>query len=335
MRWERWISRALGIMCPSIMSLYRSLTTLFATFPPPLKGALWMVAGCSGLGGMNVLVRYISTEVHPFEIAFFRNLGQLVFMLPWLMSQGFLAMRTQRLGAHVIRSLLGLAAMLCWFTTLSIMPVAEATALSFTVPLFATVGAALFLRETVRLRRWSATFIGLLGALIILRPGFVELTEASVLALISAAFIASAVLMTKSLSRTESAARIVLYTALIMTPLSLIPAVFVWELPSPAMLFWLVVIGGMAAASHMFINLAFASSDASAVMPYDFVRLPVAAVIGYMAFGEGVDVWTWLGAAVIFISAVYVARREIQLARQSAPPVEGGKEVESPKPPGP
>lgn len=301
------------------MPFIRSLAATVRAFPAPLKGALWMTLGCSGLGAMNVLVRYISTELHPFEIAFFRNLGQLVFMLPWLMSRGVIAMRTQRIGAHVIRSLLGLAAMLCWFTTLSIMPVAEATALSFTVPLFATIGAALILKETVRLRRWSATLIGFVGALIILRPGFTELSDAAMLALVSAAFIAAAVLMTKSLSRTDSAALIVFYTALIMTPLSVFPAIFVWETPSLEMFGWLVVIGGTAAGAHLCINKAFASADASAVMPYDFVRLPVAAVLAYMIFGAKVDMWTWLGAGVIFLATVYVARREIQLARETVP----------------
>lgn len=280
-----------------------------------------MTLGCSGLGAMNVLVRYVSTEIHPFEIAFFRNLGQLVFMLPWLVSRGVLAMRTQRLGAHVVRALLGLVAMLCWFTTLSIMPVAEATALSFTVPLFATIGAALILKETVRMRRWSATLIGFVGALIILRPGLAELSGAAILALVASAFIAGAVLMTKSLSRTDSVALIVFYAALIMTPLSVFPAILVWEMPSLEMFGWLVVMGGAATVAHLCITRAFVSADASAVMPYDFVRLPVAAAIAYMIFGEGVDIWTWLGAGVIFSAAVYIARREVQLARRSATPV--------------
>ena len=302
------------------MSFIRSLSATVRAFPAPLKGALWMILGCSFLGAMNVLVRYIATEVHPFEIAFFRNLGQLVFMLPWLISRGFLAMRTERLGAHLVRALLGLTAMLCWFTTLSIMPVAEATALSFTVPLFATIGAALILRETVRMRRWSATLIGLLGALIILRPGIVEMTDASILALVASAFIAAAVLMTKALSRTESTAVLVVYMALFMTPLSLVPAVFVWETPSLEMFLWMVVIGGSATVAHLSINRAFASADASAVLPYDFVRLPVAALVAYMVFGEAADAWTWLGAGVIFSAAVYIARREIRMARQRAGP---------------
>ncbi len=277
-----------------------------------------MILGCAFLGSINVLVKFLSGRVHPFEIAFFRTAGQLVFMLPWLFRRGFRVMRTERLGAHLARAVTGLSAMLSWFTVLSIMPVTEVTALSFTAPLFATVGAALLLGETVRLRRWSATGMGFIGALIILRPGVMEFTWASGLVLVAAALIATSALMVKSLSRTETPNAMVLYMALFMTPMSLVPALFVWETPDLDTFLWLVVLGGIATLAHLCINRAFAAADASAVMPFDFVRLPVAAGLAFVFFGELADLWTWIGAGVIFTSSFYIARRELLLNRETS-----------------
>ncbi len=301
------------------MSPLRSLLISFAALPPPLKGALWMVAGCSLLASINVLVRFLSAELHPFEIAFFRNAGQLAFMLPWLFSRGLVVLRTKRLGAHMVRAVTGLSAMLCWFTALSIMPVAEVTALSFTVPLFATAGAALFLGEKVRLRRWSATGVGLIGTLIILRPGMFEFTGGAGLVLVAAALIAASVLMVKSLSGTDSPNLIAFYMGFFMAPLSLGPALLVWETPTLTTFMWLVLLGGVATAAHLCLNRAFAAADASALMPFDFIRLPVAAGLAYMVFGETADAWTWVGAGVIFGSTFYIARRETRLSLRSKP----------------
>jgi drug/metabolite transporter (DMT)-like permease len=292
------------------MSPHRAAAVRIARLPGPIRGAFWMTVACGCLGSMNVLVRYVSAEVHPFEIAFFRNLGQLVFLLPWLMGNGLPALRTRRLKTHVVRAFTGLAAMLSWFSALSLMPVAEATALSFTAPVI--------LGETVRLRRWSATLIGFVGALVILRPGVAEFSWPAVLALVAAALMAVSALFIKSLSRDDSPTAIAFHMALMMTPLSLLPALMVWEMPSPEMLGWLVVLGATATVAHLGLNLAFAAADASAVLPYDFIRLPVAAALAYLAFGELPDAFTWIGAGVIFAATLYITHREARLGRVRA-----------------
>jgi drug/metabolite transporter (DMT)-like permease len=282
--------------------------------PPVARGCLWMVLATTLLGVMNVIVRYLSREVHPFEIAFFRNLGQLVFMLPWLARAGLEAMRTDRLGMQAARAAAALGGMLLWFSTLALIPVAEATALSFTAPLFATIGAALVLGEVVRLRRWTATTIGFAGALLILRPGAGEFSWSALLALGAAAMFAVSALTLKSVSRTESPNATVLYTALFMTPASLVPAAFVWRWPGLDSLLWLAALGLVATLAHQSLTRAYAAADASAVAPFDFFRLPAAAAIAYVAFGEAPDAWTWIGAAVIFAATAYIARREARLA---------------------
>ena len=273
-----------------------------------------MTAAALCFSVMNAFVRLAAEELHPMEVAFFRNLFALAFMLPWLARVGLGGLRTERLKLHLLRAFFALLTMVTWFSALALLPLGEAVALNFTVPLFATAGAALILGEVVRARRWSATFVGLLGALIILRPGFVELRPEMALPILAALCMASASLVVKSLSRTERASMIVFYMNLFLTPLSLVPALFVWQWPSWETLAYLVGLGGVGTAAHLLLTLAYTKADASAVVPFDYARLPFVAVIAFFLFGEVPDLWTWVGAAVIAASAIYIARREAKAA---------------------
>ncbi|MDP7651945.1 MAG: DMT family transporter [Rhodospirillales bacterium] len=291
-----------------------------STVPPrprisaPLRGVLWMVASCACFALMATMVRRASFDVHPVEIVFFRYLFGLLFLAPWLLRAGLAPLRTRRLGMHLFRALAGMGVVLTWFTAVSLMPLAEATALAFTAPLFATLGAALFLGESVRLRRWSAIAIGFAGAMIILRPGLQAISWPALLALASSAFLGTAALVIKSLSRTEESNTIVLYLCLLTTPLTAIGAFFVWTTPSLESLAWMAGIGVVATIGQLAYTRAFAATETSIVMPLTFFKLIFAALLGYFFFAEVADSWTWIGAAVIFGSAVYTARREAQLA---------------------
>ena len=281
----------------------------------PLQGALYMTAAAFCFSIMNVAIRIVSGELDPLQIAFFRNLFALAFMLPWLARAGLTGLATRRIGTHLWRAAMGMLAMVCWFYSIALLPLAEAVALNFTVPLFATAGAALFLGEIVRARRWSATLVGFLGVLVILRPGFTELSPSMALPVLAAVFMALATLIVKSLSRSESPAAIVLYMNLILTPLSLVPALFVWRWPSWTALALLVLIGLLAALAHIALTRAYTKADASAVMPFDYARLPFVAALAFLVFGQVPDLWTWAGAAIIAGSAIYIARREALVAR--------------------
>ena len=256
------------------------------------------------------------TGMHPFQIAFLRNVFALAFMLPWLVRHGRVGLRTQRLNMHLWRAAVGLIAMLTWFSAIAYLPLAEAVALNFTVPLFATAGAALFLGEAVRARRWTATVVGFLGVVVILRPGFTEFTPLMTLPVIAAGFMAVSILLVKSLSRTEAPAAIVTYMNLLLTPLSLLPALFVWRWPTLTELALGLFIGLCAALAHNAFTRAFVQADASAVMPFDYSRLPFVAVVGYLLFAEVPDGWTWVGAAIIAGAAIYIAQRESRVARE-------------------
>ncbi len=279
-----------------------------------------MIAAALGFSMMNAMVRVVAADLNALEIAFFRNFFALIFLLPWLARAGRAGLRTGRLGTHFFRSVIALGAMSCWYFSIAILPLGLAVALNFTLPLFATIGAALFLGEIVRARRWSATLIGFAGVLIILGPGFAEggggTTLAMLLPILAAVFMALSILLVKSLSRSESPVLIVFYMNLFLTPLSLIPALFVWRWPSLPVFGYLVAIGLLAAVAHLALVQAFSRADASAIAPLDYMRLPFIAVIAYFAFGEVPDLWTWVGAAVIAAAAIYIARREAQVARE-------------------
>ena len=280
------------------------------------QGALYMAAAAFGFSVMNTIIRHLAADFDPLQIAFFRNLFALAFMLPWLARAGFAGLHTKRLGAHLWRGVIGFASMVCWFYAIALLPLAEAISLNFTVPLFVTIGAALVLGEVVRLRRWSATIVGFLGVLIIVRPGFAEVTWPMGLPILAAALMAISALTVKSLSATERPAVVVLYMNLILTPLSLVPALFVWRWPEGWNILLLLALGLVAATAHIALTRSYAKADASAVMPFDYLRLPFVAALGFLAFGEVPDIWTWIGAAVIAGAVIYIAHREAQVARQ-------------------
>ena len=199
--------------------------------------------------------------------------------------------------------------MLLLFIALSLLPLAEVTALSFTAPLFATVGAALLLREHVGARRWTATLVGFCGALVILRPGVGAFSGASLVALASAVAMAAAQLSVKSLSRTEHPNAIVAIMGLLMTPMSLPPAVFVWVWPSASTFLWLLLMGLAATIGQVFLVRAMQTADASAVMPFDFSRL--ISLLRRSAGSRLTSIRTsgpGSVAAIICVATVYIAR---------------------------
>jgi len=239
----------------------------------------------------------------------------LVLLAPWILRSGPALWRSRNKSFYLLRAGVGLVSMATWFYGITLVPLATATAVNFTAPLFATAAASLILHEDVRLRRWSAVVLGFVGVLVIMRPGVERLDANLFILLVSAATAAMNNITVKFLARTEPPARIVAYFMIYLTPLSLIPALFVWQWPAPSTLGALVGLGVLGTIAHISVARALAAADASACAPFEFARLPFAALIGFVWFGEVTDLWTWIGAAIIAGSSVYVAHREARLAR--------------------
>lgn len=298
------------------MRRLRDLGGAFAGAPTPVRAALLALAATAFFAMMSTLIRYVSQDLHAFQIVFFRNLFALAWMVPWLARRGLGAMRTQRIGMYTLRGAISWIAMTSSFTAYTLIPLTEATALSFTAPLFATIGAALFLGEVVRLRRWTAIIVGFVGTMVILQPGAQAISLGAALMLGSAIFQAANKLVLKSLARTENPESIVTYMVLFLTPMSAIPAFFYWRDPTLEALAWMAALAGVGTLGHLCLSRAYALADVTVVLPFDFGRLPFVAILGFIVFAEIPTIWTWVGAAIIFSSTFYIARREAQLARQ-------------------
>ena len=280
-----------------------------------LRGPLLMLAAAAVLTCMHATVRYVSEGMHSFEITFFRNLFGLVAILPLAIRGGMASFKSRQPGLQLLRSAFGLVAMLTWFYGLSVVPIAQATALSFTSVIFGSIGAALVLGERMRLRRWSAVVAGFVGVLVILRPGFADVDPIVLIVPLSSLCWAGALLTVKRLSSTDSVVCIVTWNSVLLTILSLPVAIPVWVNPSTEQLLWLGLIGILATLGHLAMTGAFKASDATAVLPMDYTRLLWASLIGYLAFSEIPDVWTWVGGTIIFASTTYIAYREAALRR--------------------
>lgn len=271
----------------------------------------YMMASGLSNQAMNAMIRITAAMgVHPFEIAFFRVLFGTVFLFGMVSHVGRGALRTNRPWMHLVRAILNAASMLCFFLALTIEPMAKLSALMFTSPLFAALGATLFLRERMDGARLAGLVVGFGGALIVMHPGAGVLSLGLGLAMISSATWGAALVLIKLQSRTESSLTIAIYAAMLLLPFNGAGALFFWSWPSIEMLAWMAGIGLLGTLGQIALGNAFKHADATVVLPFDFTKLIWAALVGYAMFGEVPDVWTWTGGAVIFASSLFMAYRE-------------------------
>ena len=262
---------------------------------------------------MFVGIRHLSATLHTFEIAFFRSFFGLIVFVPILFRSGFVILETQRFHLHATRAVLTAVATLMSFTSIAMLPLAKFSALSFTAPLFAALVAVVLLRERIRSRRIAALVVGFIGALIIIRPGAVPIETGTLLVLGSSALWAFAIAIVKRLSRDDSSITITAYMNLLLTPLTLVPALLVWQWPTSAQYPLLFAVAIMGTLAHIAMAQAFKYADATVVLPYEFIRLVWAALLGLLIFAEIPSLWTIAGGFVIFASTTYIVYREAKL----------------------
>jgi len=282
------------------------------------RAVILMAASTGVMSATHVAARWLSQDLHPFEVAFFRNAAALLVLTPLVMRQGLRAFRSARPGLQAVRGIAGIGAMLTWYMGLSMVPVAEATAISFSVVIFSTVLAIFILREKVGPRRWSAVVIGLVGMLIIIRPGIENVGVGALLILASTVFWAFIVIAVKVLSRYDSSVVIVFYSAFYAFVFSIVPAMMYWTTPTWTQVGVGFLIGLFASVALILNAEALKAADASVVMPVDFTRLIWAAGIGFLVFAEFPDLWTWVGGMVIFASTLYISYRESRMRKAAA-----------------
>lgn len=265
---------------------------------------------------MHSLIRYVSREVDPIQIAFLRNALGLIVFAPLIWWNGMAIFRTSRVGLHAFRIVLNMMAMFMFFYALSITEVATATALGFTAPIYTALLSVFVFGERFRWRRWAAIGFGFLGMLIIVRPGFIEIDQGSILVLLAAILWGIVMMTIKLLGRTESSLTITAYMNVGLAVLSFVPALFVWTNPSLPIWGLLVVIGVIGTAAQLALAEALKRAETTFVLPFEFLRLIWAALFGYLFFAEFPDIYVWMGGFVIFASTVYLAYRERVQARR-------------------
>jgi len=256
------------------------------------------------------MVKMLAVELPMLEIVFFRTLTALLFFMPWMMRSGLTIFRTDHLGLHVIRALFQTMSAFGFFLGLAIVPLATVTALHFTTPIFAVLIGIVVLGERVSIRRWSAIMSGFVGTLMILQPNAATFGHGEFYVLGSALAWAAAIIVIKIMSRTDSSITITAYMYLLMTPITLIVALFDWAWPTPIQYVWLVTIGLTGAMGHVLMAEALKRAATHVVTPFDFFRLVWAAIVGILLFGEVPNIYVWIGSAIVIASVSYIVWRE-------------------------
>ena len=284
-------------------------------FTPSVLAVLFMVLSGIFATSMHCLIRFATEENHPFEVAFFRTIFVLLIFLPFVVKNGFKTLKPNNIKLQSYRAIIGSVAMLCMFYGLSITELAKATALMFTVPIFATILAIIFLKEVVGIRRWSAMFVGFFGALIVLRPD-IELGFGPLLILCGSLMWSSSVLMAKKLTQTDSTLSITFWQAAGLIPATFILATQVWQWPNLNQLFMFLLIAIAGTLTHWFLNEALKRAEISALLPLDYLRLIWSVSLGFIFFNEIPPAGLWLGAALILGASTYIGVRQVKKKKE-------------------
>jgi S-adenosylmethionine uptake transporter len=262
------------------------------------------------MSGVHAIGHDLSKDIHPLQLMFFRVTLQFVILLPFFIKDWPAVIKTTRLKDHAWRNIFGVVSMAMWFYGIAHLPLSNAVTLSFAAPIFTTIIAAIWLHEKVHYHRWIATLIGFAGVLLVARPDTAGFNWVAMLVIFQALLVAIANFLIKSLTSSESNMTILFYMGVFMIPLSILPAAYVWVWPSLTAWGWLLLMGGASGLAHYGLTRAFQLSDASALMPLDYLRLPLAIATDMALFAFVPDAYTWAGATTIAASCLYILHRE-------------------------
>ena len=258
------------------------------------------------------IIRFLSEDFHVFQLVFFRNLFGLLILTPFLWSFRHQITMPKRPGIIILRGFLQASSSSLWFYGITVIPLVTATSLMLIEPIIGSILAIFFLGEQNNLKRWVSVFIGFIGALIIVRPGMMDLSI-GVGFILTAAFLWSGfLLLGKIQSRDDSTVVVIAYSSALTALLSLIPALYYWVTPTLEQLILLLILGSVATFAYFCITSAYKAGDITIVSPFTFMRTIFAAVVGYYIFSEIVEVWVWIGAAIIVAAATFLARSELK-----------------------
>ena len=265
---------------------------------------------------MLTFLKLAQEEVNVYVAGFFRFILGLIIISPYIVKTKFTVFKTSHFKKHFVRSVLNLPAMLLYFSTLVMLPIEKVTAISFVVPLIVTVLAVLFLGEKIYIYRSLALILGFSGMLIILRPGFIDISIGVYMALFSSFLWSVVIIITKKISKEDSSITILSYQTVFMSIFSFIIVLFFWETPSSKTFLYLFLAALSGTILHLALNHAYKLVDVSMTQPYSFLSLVFASIIGFFVFSEMPDLFTWLGASIIFLGVLIISYREMKLDKE-------------------
>ena len=275
-----------------------------------LRGALWMFGMVASLSLLAIAARELAPRHNPMELQVVRHGMSLLILAPFVIRAGLRSFQTTNLKLQLFRNVSHFAATIGWYTAVTLLPLAEVFAIEFTTPVWVAVLAVLFLGEKMNVGRVVALVLGIAGILVILRPGFNDVGPGTWIMLATAFGFAIANACTKGLTRTDSVLTVLLWMSMLQGLMAVVGASFDWTAPTVDEIPWLIVIGVTGLGAHYSLAKALTLADVSLVNPVDFLRLPLIAVVGFLAYGEGVDVLVLVGAGIIFFGNYYSIRRE-------------------------
>ena len=271
-------------------------------------GIYWMFGAVLSFVGMAIAARELSSELNAVQILFWRSFAGAM-LLPLLLSYyGWGQVKSSRYGMQISRSTLHCIAQCGWFFGITMIPLAEVFALEFTGPIWTVFFAALFLKERLSVRRLASVFIGFIGILLILRPGTEIIDRASLVVLGSAALYALTYVMVRTLAQTDTPLCIMFYMTYVQLALSFLGILMNWAVPSPSLWVWVLLVGAFGLGAHFCMAEALARSEASAVIPIDFLRLPIIMVLAFFLYSEEFNPWLLAGASLIVLGNYWNAR---------------------------
>lgn len=289
---------------------------------PHLRGAFWKVSSFLCFSAINGIVRYLSQAAEAigqiplpaYEIAFFQNLFGLVFLIPWILQNGPESLKTRHPLLQASRIVLSAIGVVLWYTSLAYMQIAQAVALMFLGPLITTVGARLFLKESIGKERSLAILIGFVGGSLISQTTFMAgtLSLVALLPILAATCFSGATLVIRSLTKEDSPQLITTYLLVFMAPALFIPTLLYGAMPEAWQWPWLLMMGGLAASAHLCLSKAYASAEVSYLIPYGFTKWFASALIGFVAFAELPSFWTCFGAFILMSAIVSLSYGEIR-----------------------
>ncbi len=275
-----------------------------------LRGVLWMGGAVLSFSAMAIAARQLLAHMGAFEILFVRSVVMLAIVLVIVAQAKDAVTATRRLPLHALRNLVHFGGQYCWVFAIGALPLATVFAIEFTMPVWTAILAALLLGERLTRPRVVMLVLGLTGVLIILRPGLAIVDAASLIALAAAFLYAGNMIATKRLVSTDSPLAVLFWMSVLQTPLALLTALPQWVVPRVVDFPWMLLIGAGSYTAHYCMTRAFKLADATVVVPIDFVRLPLIAVVGAAFYGEPFDPLILVGAVVIFAGTYYSLSRE-------------------------